>query len=63
MEFLSTLPVRGATILPVLYLKPVQVFLSTLPVRGATKTALYRQLLVKFLSTLPVRGATSLYRF
>ena len=57
LQFLSTLPVRGATWLQN-YLIPSQLFLSTLPVRGATDAlsgAIHEGV---FLSTLPVRGAT-----
>ena len=57
-EFLSTLPVRGATVAGAVRGAAVQ-FLSTLPVRGATAAEAVRASLVrKFLSTLPVRGAT-----
>src|SRR5699024_4253372 len=58
--FLSTLPVRGATMQSSLKGALDYLFLSTLPVRGATTmvwTPLHSVLLL-FLSTLPVRGAT-----
>ena len=58
MQFLSTLPARGAT-----HQHPgmgiIEAFLSTLPARGATLTALRQNRNTKiFLSTLPARGAT-----
>ena len=57
-EFLSTLPVRGATIYNYVLLW-FEAFLSTLPVRGATLLCDGGLALdVRFLSTLPVRGAT-----
>ena len=56
-RFLSTLPVRGATLERKTRLR-TRLFLSTLPVRGATKSTLYFPKALLFLSTLPVRGAT-----
>ena len=56
-EFLSTLPVRGATLLK-WQLAMIWLFLSTLPVRGATLAARNSNNGTTFLSTLPVRGAT-----
>ena len=57
-QFLSTLPVRGATSPGgILCISPA--FLSTLPVRGATRPARPGVYSVhRFLSTLPARGAT-----
>ena len=36
MSFLSTLPVRGATVKTFYRIDGISIFLSTLPVRGAT---------------------------
>ena len=55
--FQSTLPVRGATRLPVGAGKAAK-FQSTLPVRGATIALSRVEYPVVFQSTLPVRGAT-----
>ena len=58
-EFLSTLPVRGATPRTCLEAVAQCIFLSTRPVRGATQKKVdkvgYK---LEFSSTLPVRGAT-----
>ena len=58
-QFLSTLPVRGATGFLTGSFTFLQIFLSTLPVRGATSHPhVVGFQLGGFLSTLPVRGAT-----
>ena len=57
LQFLSTLPARGATCLPRLSQLNAR-FLSTLPARGATVVVLVTPFALVFLSTLPARGAT-----
>ena len=58
MEFLSTLPAWGATLLRFKRIK-FKLFLSTLPAWGATSYSLPRIGWEIFLSTLPAWGATS----
>ena len=55
--FQPTLPVRGATSVPVPIIR-VSEFQPTLPVRGATFPVVPRKTWCRFQPTLPVRGAT-----
>ena len=57
IEFLSTLPARGATFCN-RYMRWRGRFLSTLPARGATVAQEVDRPGQRFLSTLPARGAT-----
>ena len=56
-KFQSTLPVRGATLLPLPVVRYLE-FQSTLPSRRATNVIWCRKGAHEFQSTLPSRGAT-----
>ena len=61
IQFQSTLPARGATVVPKTIDEKV-IFQSTLPARGATTALEAAERLGLFQSTLPARGATSVLR-